>query len=228
MGDWHDVRWNCTMCTLSSRRQLSCHYYWYAVRDGSTLFARSWCSNNNLWCITTAQGVKSLTPPWVPRHFTGHWKNCIEWHSASLLSTRRMGMSYLSHFYEPERKSGSVVWKKKRGRSALKIQEWVVWWAGDVNGFLGMPRLGLNLVLPVKRSKMSQDIYFDTLMNLRNVMWPNRWGLLSQKVIMIRDNARSHRVQLIRIAERFSLRTVLTPSVLTEISAEWLSSLSLA
>ncbi len=40
------------------------------------------------------------------------------------------------HFYESDRKSASIVWKK-REKSAEKIQEWVVHCAGVVNSFLG-------------------------------------------------------------------------------------------
>ncbi len=42
-----------------------------------------------------------------------------------------------------------------------------------------------------------QDTYFDTLMCLRNAMSYKIQGLLSRKVILIRDNAHLHWVQLI-------------------------------
>ncbi len=47
--------------------------------------------------------------------------------------------------------------KKKGGRSTEKIQEWVVHWAGDVNGLLEllcgcMPNL---VLMSIKRNKMS-------------------------------------------------------------------------
>ncbi len=56
------------------------------------------------------------------------------------------------HFYELERKSASMVWKK-RGKSAVKIQEWQ---AMLIAFWIAAAWFMLNLVLMlVKKSKMS-------------------------------------------------------------------------
>ncbi len=49
-----------------------------------------------------------------------------------------------------------------------------------------------------KKRNVTQGSYLDTLMHLRNTIQPMRQGLLSQKVVLIHENARPHRVQLIR------------------------------
>ncbi len=47
-----------------------------------------------------------------------------------------------------------------------------------------------------QKQNVTQDMYFDTYMHLRNVIQCKRRGLLNEKVILIHDNARSHKVQL--------------------------------
>ncbi len=49
-----------------------------------------------------------------------------------------------------------------------------------------------------EQQNITQDIYFNTLMHLRNAIWSMKWGLLVQKVILIHDNAHPHRVRLIQ------------------------------
>ncbi len=46
---------------------------------------------------------------------------------------------------------------------------------------------------------VTQDTYFNILMYLRIVIWFRSQGLLSQKVVLIHNNAHLHRAQLIQI-----------------------------
>ncbi len=50
-----------------------------------------------------------------------------------------------------------------------------------------------------EKQDVTQDSYFNTLMCLRNVIQFKRRWLLSQKVILIHDNAHLHRAQLIQL-----------------------------
>ncbi len=49
-----------------------------------------------------------------------------------------------------------------------------------------------------EKQYVTQDTYFNTLMQLRNVIQLSRRGSLSQKIVLIHDNAHPHRVQLIQ------------------------------
>ncbi len=98
------------------------------------------------------------------------------------------------HFYEPERKSLSMVCGKlevprkfKNEWSARQVILTAFW---DCCGFV-YTEFGPD-ACKGKRD-FTQDIYFDTLMHLRNAIWSKRWGLLSQKVVLIHDSARPHR-----------------------------------
>ncbi len=58
-------------------------------------------------------------------------------------------------------------------------------------------------------------------MHLRNVIWSERLGLLLQKVVLIRDNARPHRAQLIQtLLKNFHWEQFEHQSVLTELNRE--------
>ncbi len=49
-----------------------------------------------------------------------------------------------------------------------------------------------------EKRNITLDTYFDTSIHLKNAMQSRRWGLLSQKVVVIHDNACPHRAQLIQ------------------------------
>ncbi len=115
----------------SSWRRLLSRYYRHAMRDGSTLFTQSLWGSDSLWQQFEMQKVCAC---WVPRQLTEEY---LKNHSGVALNFltqyKADGNDLLEwivtsdeswiHFYEPERKSACMVWKK-RGRSAEKIQEW--------------------------------------------------------------------------------------------------------
>ncbi len=116
----HNVRQNCVMHKCSSQRQSSSHYYRHATKDGRMLFTQSRVGNNSL-CITTAlvcekfvcdgflnnsgKNIEKITWELHSTSFSDGW----EWFERIITEDE----SWI-HFYEPERKLASMVWRKKR------------------------------------------------------------------------------------------------------------------
>ncbi len=132
----HDVK-NYAICMHTSRRQLSSLCYLLATRNGRVLFTQSWRSNNSSG-ITTAWNVKIL-------HVMGSLKKSHE-NSTQLPYSVWGGWGWLTRannywrwkldpFLWARKKISEYGSEKKRGRSAKKTQEWVVYRTGDVNGF---------------------------------------------------------------------------------------------
>ncbi len=104
------------------------------------------------------------------------------------------------HFYKPERKSASMVWKKKKGEEVLRKlkHEWSTrpvmlktFWDCDSLVYTEFgPDAGNEM------QNITQGTYFHTLVHLRNVTWSSRRGLLNQQVVLIHDNARPHSMQI--------------------------------
>jgi len=105
------------------------------------------------------------------------------------------------HHYTPEMKSASRQWKTtddptpvkaKNQRSAGKVLLTTFW---DAEGIL------LEEYMEPKQT-VNQETYFDTLMRLRQAIKHKRPGKLSEKVLLIHDNARPHTAKLIQLLLR--------------------------
>ncbi len=73
--------------------------------------------------------TQSIPQQLMEEHRNSHMGVALNFHTQyeeggnDLLERIITGDESWIHFYESERKSASMVWKKERGRSAVKIQE---------------------------------------------------------------------------------------------------------
>ncbi len=85
------------------------------------------------------------------------------------------------HFYEPERKSASMVWKKEEGtlrklkneQSTRQVMLTALW------DFCGLAYAEFGPDAHKDKQNISQYTYFNTFMQLRSVIWFKRQGYLS-------------------------------------------------
>ncbi len=122
------------------------------------------------------------------------------------------------HGLEKKEKKGPRKFKDEWSAiQAMIIGFWDCW---------GLVYAEFDLDARKEEQNVTQNTYFDTLMHLTNATW-SKWQDCCQKVILIHKNACLYRTQFDSDpAERFSLGTAETPSVLTGPNAEWPSSLS--
>ncbi len=109
------------------------------------------------------------------------------------------------HFWTPESKRASEVWKKKRKKkhrgNAKKFHLWVnCWWQvfRDCWGMILIEYLpqGINLETE-KKYTVNQEQYFHTILRLRYMIKFKWSGLLSIKVVLINDKSRPHTAKII-------------------------------
>lgn len=147
---------------------------------------------------------------WVPRQLSDeHRKRRMGWALEFLTAYHNQGNDLIArivtgdeswiHFWTPETKQQSKVWKKKGEEAPKKFK--ITPSAGKVMLTVFWDHLG-----PVytefhddqKSTRITQETYFDTLNHLRIAVKKKRPGLLSWKPALLHDNARPHTAKLVQ------------------------------
>ena len=164
--------------------------------------------------LTRELGMRKVSARWVPWLLTEEHQQAQMGAALELLGRyHEEGDDFLSrivtgdeswvHYWTPESKEASKVWKTqdeeaprkaKEIPSAGKVMVTVFW---DVHGILLIEFLP-DSIDPVTGRKytVNADRYFDTLVKLHEAIRRKRPGLLTRRPILLHDNARPHSAQL--------------------------------
>lgn len=156
--------------------------------------------------LTQHLNLRKVSARWVPRDLSEtHRSNRMaaaldfltryEADGAKFLNRIVTGDETWIHFWTPETKRASMVWKTvdepapkkfKEQPSAGKVMVTVFW---DTKGIIMVEYMPQG-------STITAASYFDTLMRLRKAIKEKRRGKLSKKIVLLHDNARPHSAKL--------------------------------
>ena len=159
--------------------------------------------------LTQYLEMRKVCARWVPQQLSDDDQaRCLGWALEFLTQFHALGNNFLEciitgdeswiHFWTPETKEQSKVWKRKEEETLRKFK--TIPSAGKVMLTVFWDHHG-----PIywefsdgEKSSITQETYFDTLNHLRNAIKLKRPGLLSWKVCLLHDNAQPHTARLIQ------------------------------
>lgn len=152
--------------------------------------------------LTEVLEMSKVSARWVPRELSDeHRKNRMGAALELLTRYNEQGDDFLNrivtgdeswiHFWTPETKQASMVWKTKDEPAPKKFKQQAS--AGKVmlTAFWDSTGIIYTEYLP-HGSTINSGSYFDTLIRLKMAIKSKRPGLLSRKVVLLHDNARPH------------------------------------
>lgn len=146
--------------------------------------------------------LSKVSARWVPRNLTDEHRQKRMGAALEMLTRYNQGgEEFLDrivtgdetwfHYWTPETKARSMVWKKKDQPAPKKFKQQAS--AGKVMATVFWDRKGIIWIEYCPRGcTINGAEYFDTLMRLRKAIKSRRPGLLSKKVILLHDNAPAH------------------------------------
>ncbi len=186
-------------------------------REMATQYGYAAISRGSIHTILTRElEMRKVSARWVPRLLTNAHREARMSAALELLSRyHEEGEDFLSrivtgdeswvHYWTPETKEASKVWKRKDEEAPHKAKQ--IPSAGKVMATVFWDHKGALLIefLPDatdphtgRKYTVNKDRYFDTLMTLRNEIRKKRSGLLTRRPILLHDNARPHSAEQTR------------------------------